>query len=425
MSAEESAGAGNETNEHSEKTVKKDEVSKVTSSEKPKVVRHKSSSPLILAVVVVVILVAAGVGAAWVFHVGGWGAPPASVGSCPSGITLQGEGASLVSTLVSAWIPQYHSASNNTVNYNPAGSGAGVTQLTDKLTDFAASDVPLSSSQSSALPAAVLTIPITGIAITVMYNLPGVTGHLNLTGAILADIYLGNITNWNNSQIQAINPGVSLPSEQIITVHRTDSSGATYVFTEFLSEESTAWAAPSGPGYSEQITWPNPSGIDAVGEGSGSKLITEVTSTDYSIGYTDLADAESHQYASIENPSGDFIVPTASDTASAIEHRSQNQTLPNSTGDWFNVNMLNSGSPGDYPIATLAYFFVYTNDANGYEPSKQKAEVLHQWLEWVVTSGQPIGSTYDYIALSSQVVSIDETGLGTMTYNGGALPSCS
>jgi phosphate transport system substrate-binding protein len=395
----------------------------------PAVVRPPSSRGWMVAVVVVVILVVAGLAIGYQQH---WfGSSSTTSGTCATGATLQGNGAQFVLPLMNQWTTSYKAQTSNLVNYPAAGSGTGITQFSEHppLIDFAVTDDPLSSSEVSALPATALTLPIAGGALAIVYNLQGVTGHLNLTGTVLAGIYNGSIGNWNDSAIQAINPGVTLPNATILTVHRSDAAGTTYVLTDFLSQDNAQWAA--GPGKGISISWP--SAPDQVAIKGNSALLLEVEDTADSIGYSDLTDVltakTTVQYAAVQNPKGDFVVPTLASTASAIADKSATTTFPASNGNWYNVSMVNAQGAGDYPLATFAFLFVYQNLSAGFEPTLSKSQVILQWLDWVLTTGQTYANDTSlnlyYVPLPSALVTIDQAGVQSMTFNGAAIPSCS
>lgn len=398
---------------------------------RPKVVR-RSSPPAVYAIVLVAVLVIAGVGAAYEFHVDGWGKSTSTpAGACSAGVTLDGEGAAFVGSLVTAWGAAYASAKGNNVNYNPAGSGAGVTGLTNQLEDFAATDEPFNTTQTNALPGPILTLPITGGALTVIYNIPGLTGGsdaLRLSGPVLADIYDGKITTWNDPRIQSNNT-ITLPSDPISVVYRTDAAGLTYVLTTLLSQDSTTWQAQHGV----TLSMPVPATSTKLGASGNSKMLSDVATTSYTIGYSDLSDTltqqsstPSLQYASVLNPAENYVLPSEETAATAIEHISANLTFPEATGNWINVNMVNAGGVHDYPLSTLAYFFVYAGESSsvGYQPSDARDQVIRQWVSWVVADGQSLAATYDFVPLSSQLVSIDQTGLSGMTFSGAPLQAC-
>jgi phosphate transport system substrate-binding protein len=325
---------------------------------------------------------------------------------------------------VSQWESSYGSATANQVTYSAGGAGAGVSSLTDRTVDFAATDDPLNASQRALLLSPVLTLPVTAGALAIVYNLPGVTQPIQLSGPILADIYLGSVTNWNDSAIASDNTGVALPDQTIVTVHRSDPAGTTYVLTDFLTHDSPAWAA--GPGRGIDVTFPsNPP--TAIAQHGNSGLAGYVGSNPYTIGYVDLTDVlltPGLQYAKVLNPAGHYILPTLADTASAIANRSAVTQFPSTADDWGNVSMVNSAGTSDYPLSTFAYFFVYQAFEAGNSPSLERAQVLEQWLQWVITSGQNDSANLYYVTLPPALVTLVHQGLTTLTFNGQAIPTC-
>ncbi len=393
----------------------------------PPVVKRKSSSLGIIAVLVVAVLVVGGLGLAYAEH---WIGPKAESSECGP-ITLQGDGAQIATPLVLTWAAAYASETINQVNYPGAGSGTGITHFTSKSIDFGLSDSPLSAVQTAALPSPALTLPITGSAITIVYHLASVptTTHLNLTGPILAAIWLGSLTNWNSSQIRAINPGVDLPNATIKTVDRAGSAGTTYVFTDFLSQDNATWASQVGKGLSVKF----PTAPSQTAQSSNSALLSLVNSTADTIGYSDLTDVltlDTHTlgYAAIENPADAFVVPTLTDTASALADGVTTAHIPAASASWYNVSMVNANGPGDYPLATFIYMYVYQATQNGFGPGLMKSEVLVQWITWVISlsEGQSYVSGHNlyYPALPASILANDATGVGTMNYNGASIPSC-
>ena len=392
-------------------------------AERDRVVRRASSRTGVYAAIVVIIVVVLVVVVGFQYHWFGGKSNSTAPGACPSGTTLQGNGANFILALVSAWQQSYNTATGNRVDYTPGGAGAGITALQQYTVDFAATDDPLNSSQTTGMHGSVLTLPITGGALAIVYNLPGLTKPISLTGPVLADIYLGKITMWNDPAIANNNTGLTLPPQPIGPVVRSDAAGTTYVLTDFLSQDSPTWASSIGKGIS--VPFPHVSGLVAIK--GNSALASYVQTTSYTIGYVDLTDVlnlPGLQYAKVLNPAGVYVLPTVASTASAIANRSALTTFPSASGDWQTVSMVNSPGTSDYPLATLAYFFVYKEVNDGFQPSLAKAQVLVQWLNYVITTGQSVADSYYYVALSSQLVTLDTTALQTMTFNGASIPTC-
>lgn len=393
-------------------------------------VRRKSSRFALNAgiVVVVVVIAVAGLTLGYEEH---WFGSSGNAGKCGP-LTLQGDGAQFVAPLLAAWAQQYNAQTGNQVNYPASGSGTGLTHFSESppLIDFAVTDDPLSASERGAMPSAPLTIPVIGGALAIVYNLPGLgpSVHVNLTGPILAGIYLGTISAWDDAAIASINPHVSLPVATIETVHRSGSAGTTYVLSDFLSQENRSWASQVGKGIS--VSWPRAPAQTASSSNSG--LLTTVNSTADSIGYSDLTDVLTLDssvlgYAAIENPSNQFIAPTLANTASAIADKTASLVrVPGSAGDWYNLSMVNANGSRDYPLATFAYMFVYQATDQGYSPSLEKAEILVQWLDWTLSTGQGTasGPNLYYAALPASIITVDRAGIASMTYNEAAIPSC-
>ncbi|MGP8159136.1 MAG: phosphate ABC transporter substrate-binding protein PstS [Thermoplasmata archaeon] len=378
-------------------------------------------------VIVVVVLVAVGASTNW------YGLQKSSsTAGCTSGVTVQGDGAQVATPLMGVWTTAFQGSTGNMVNYPGSGSGTGLTHFTSASIDFAMTDDPLTPAERTALPAQPLTLPFVGGALTIIYNVPGLTGHLNLTGAVLAGIYNGTITKWNSAAIAAINPGATLPSSTIVPVVRSDSAGTTYVLTDFLSQSSGWWASIIGKGISVDFSKYAPPTETAVK--GNSLVISTVSKTADSIGYSDLTDvltsASPPQYAAIQNPAGSYIVPTLANTESAIGDKvASMSTIPASTGDWFNVSMVKANGTGDYPIATFLYMYVYQATEKGFTPTLDKSQVLVQWLHWALSTGQGLAdesqpSQLYYAPLPQSIINVDDAGVQTMTFNGAAIPGC-
>ena len=398
--------------------------------EAPRVVRRRADRGriyLALAVVAVAaIVVGVGAGTSWFgLRAGG------TSSSCPTGVTLQGAGASFPAAIVSQWTTGYHASDANTVNYQNVGAGQGITDLTEKSVDFAITDEGLNATESSSLHAqvgTVLTLAVTGAAVVVIFHPPtGYAGPLNLTGQELAAIYLGSITTWSDSQLVANNPGLASYSSGITAVHRADGAGMTYVLTTYLTQQNATWRTNPSLGTTIDPTWPNFAG--SAGASGNSAVITTVKSTTGSIGYTDLYDAEvkSVAMASVVNSHGTAVLPSWADTASAIAdvYAVIGASLPSPTGDWSTVSWVNASGPGDYPLAALAYMLVPQNPGHGHTASTTDATALRQWIAWVVTHGQTYNTTqFPFVSPPASLLTGDLSALSGMNYNGAALPAC-
>ncbi len=373
-----------------------------------------------VAVIIVVIILFAGLYAAG--YIGKKTTTPSGPGACTS-VTILGAGSTFVEQLQDEWASVYKTGS---VDYDAVGSGAGISDITAKTVTYGASDAPLNTTQAAAAPG-LLTMPETAGAVAVIFNLPGVSfplGYsLNVTGQILAAIYLGTISTWNNSALVALNPKLADVNQTIAVYHRSDGSGTSYAFTQFLSDSNATWKNTIG--YSTLPNWPaTPLGG---GEKGSSGIAGTVKITPYSLGYVDLGEAASNviSYAAVENPSGKFVIPTVNDTASAISDILATVTLPAGSASWADVSMINAPGAKDYPLATFSYMLFYqaAND-NPVITSSSYASTFANWLNWTVTKGQSYSGQLYYIPLPSSVVTADQTTIASMTYNGAAIASC-
>ena len=359
-----------------------------------------------LAIVVIVIIVA-GV-AAYVFL---------STPSASEAIILNGAGATFPQPFLNATITTYTGIHTNVKIYYPGGgSGQGIQQFTDRAVDFGCSDAPLTASQREAAPNA-LHIPETIGAITVAYNLPGISSGLKLTGPVVADIFLGTITNWNDPAIADLNPDLTMPDQTIHVVHRSDGSGTTNWFTKYLSLESQTWETDVGSGTSVQ--WPTGSG-----QSGNSAVAQTVSTTDYAIGYVELAYAlqNSMTVAALKNPAGNYVLPSLESTTAAAAAL-PTSGLPSGSDSWENVIILDSSGDQAYPIVTPTYMLLYQelNVISGMDMNK--ATQLVQYIWYVVHDGQQLAPALEYATLPSNIVQIDEATLNSITFKGQSIPT--
>jgi phosphate transport system substrate-binding protein len=332
-------------------------------------------------------------------------------------INLNGAGATFPYPLLNAMITNYTAAHPNVkVNYQPVGSGAGISAYTQsKITvDFAASDAPLSVNDTANIPNAV-QIPETVGAVTVAYNVPGVPTGLHLTGQVIADIFQGKIAKWNDPTIQSLNPTINLPDKTINTVHRSDGSGTTYIFTGYLSASSASWKSSIGQGKSVQ--WP--SGLGANGN---TGVAQNVQGTQYSIGYVELAYAlqNSMTVTAVQNPSGNWVLPSLESIQKAVESGAS-AGLPAGDASWLTVSLLNSPDANAYPIVSFTYLIVYKELNVVPGMTETKANALGQFLWYVIHDGQSLAAGNEYAPLPSNVVQLDETTIRSITFNGQTL----
>ena len=319
-------------------------------------------------------------------------------------VALNGAGGTFPAPLYTKWFAEYATLTGVKINYNAVGSGAGITAITNGTVDFGASDAIMTSAQVAAAQAAygpLLTIPTTMGAVAITYNLPGLgQTQLKLTGDVLANIYLKTITNWNDPAITALNPGVNLPNTPIAVVHRSDSSGTTYIFTNYLSKISQQWSSQVGNATS--VSWPG----DIGGSGSAG-VAADVQQTVGAIGYVELAYAVQNNMAValMQNSSGNYIAPSVTSASAAAD----GVTLP--------ANMLvmitNSTNPTAYPIVGFTWLLVYQNQTN-----QAKGQELVNMLWWAIHDGQQYNNALTYPTLPATAVTLAEAEINSITLNG-------
>lgn len=310
--------------------------------------------------------------------------------------TLNGAGSTFVAPLVQAWVAPIQSAHGITLNYSAVGSGAGIAAITGRTVDFGASDAPLTPDQFSACKGC-MQIPWALASTSVFYNLPGggAENFLHMTGPVLAKIYFGQITKWDDPAIKKLNPGRNLPSLQITVVHRSDGSGTTYNFTDYLSHVSSAWRNQVGKGTAVQ--WPTGTGAP-----HSSGVANVVKQTPGAIGYAETSyPVHNHlTYFRMRNRSGRFVLPKLKGVRAAA----QLDTHPAKDGSLSIVNPPKSKKYRNaYPISTYTYIMVA-------KASKQSA-ALKQLIGWAITKGQKFGPKLFFSPLPGPVVKYDKKAL--------------
>ncbi len=331
-----------------------------------------------------------------------------SDGSGPT--TVTGAGATFAMPLITLWASEFEATGTSRINYNSIGSGGGIRAHIDRTVDFAATEAPLNEEQFENAPRT-LTLPFTIGTVTIAFNIPDVD-ELNMTGEVLADIYLGSISHWNHGRIQALNPETNLPECPITVVHRSDGSGTTYVFADYLSKVSPRWADEVGVGTS--IAWPT--GIGGNGnEGVGGA----VRNNPCSIGYIELSYAANlgMPVAAVQNQSGVFVLPSLeAGTAAASEAAGE---LPQGHERWEEVSFTNASGTGAYPISSFSYFLVYEDLAYlGSNISRERAEDIVEWLEWAITDGQQFNSDVHNAPIPESVQQLNLETLDRIVFDG-------
>src|SRR6185312_12382013 len=330
--------------------------------------------------------------------------------------TITGAGSTFVFPLMDTWRVEYNKIHQDIqLNYQSIGSGAGIKLLEQKSVDFAASDAPLSASNVKQAPG-VLTIPESIGGITIAYNLPGIDKGLKLTGPVIAQIFMGNITSWNDPAIANTNPGTSLPDQKIIIAHRSDGSGTTYAFTDYLSKISPDWKTKVGQG--KTVPWP----VGTGGQGNAG-VANIVKTTPYAIGYVELAYVFQNKmtYAFVQNADGNSFVEPTLDTVAA-DAAAASGNLPAADGDWSKVSIVNQPGSNSYPISTLTYILVYKDLSTVTGETQDKSKEVINFLNYVLHDGQQYSSGLLYVPLPDSVKKIGEDGLAQLTFSGGAVP---
>ena len=330
-----------------------------------------------------------------------------STSSSGSATTISGAGSTFAAPVYEQWAS---SLSPLTVNYQAVGSGAGITSLESKTVDFGASDPPLKPADEEAIAkngSPAVQIPMFLGAITVSYNLPGVKTGLKLDGKTIADIYLGKIKSWNDPEIAALNPGVTLPSTAITVIHRSDSSGTTSGFTSFLAAVDPEFKSKVGEG--KDVQWPV--GTGAKGNAGVAGAVQQTTGA---VGYVEQAYALQHNftYASVKNKSGSFIAPTLASTSAAGE----GVTVPANLG----IKVINSPTPSAYPIASQT-FLVVNKDLCKAGESESVAKGVVKFIDYGLNAGQSILGQADYAGLPASILAKSKEAAAGLQCNGTAL----
>jgi phosphate transport system substrate-binding protein len=289
----------------------------------------------------------------------------------PSGAkTLTGAGASFPAPIYTKWFDAYNKKTGVQINYQSIGSGGGIRQFTEGTVDFGATDSPMNDQQIQAVQGNVLHVPTVLGAVVLTYNLPvlGQT-HLKLDGPTIADIFLGRIVRWNDKRIAALNPGIPLPSADIIVAHRSDGSGTSFIFTDYLSKVSPEWKSKVGAATS--VSWPTGIG------GKGNEGVTQaVKGTEGSIGYVELIYALSNNlpFADVRNAAGKFVTPSLqSVTAAAAAAKLGPDTD-------FRVSITNPSGPDAYPISSFTWLLIRPKN-----PNPEKGRLIKDFLTWMLT----------------------------------------
>ena len=307
------------------------------------------------------------------------------------GADLTGAGATFPYPLYSRWVSEYAAKTGVKINYQQIGSGGGIKQLQEQTVDFGASDAPMSDGEmANAKGGAVLHIPSVVGLVAIAYNLPQLSQPLKLSGPVVAEIFLGKITRWSDSRIAALNHGVALPTSDILVVHRSEGSGTTYVFSDYLSAVSPAWK--SGPGKGKELQWPV-----GLGERGNDGVAGRIKQTPGAVGYVEMAFVKQNRLSSalLQNAAGQFVAP--SDEAATAAADAAIATLPSNTD--YRISIVNASGATAYPISALTYLLVYQHMSDA-----AKAKKLSDFIKWALTTGQQYAPPLDYAPLPTSLV---------------------
>jgi phosphate transport system substrate-binding protein len=322
------------------------------------------------------------------------------VGSAQAQLQLNGAGATFPYPMYSKWFNSYIQVDPSArFNYQSIGSGGGIKQISEQTVDFGASDGPMTDEQLKAAPGHILHFPTVMGAVVMTYNIEGVATGLKFTPEAIAGIFLGKITKWNDPQLTAANPGVNLPPRDMIVVHRSDGSGTSYIFTDYLSKISKDWDNKVGKGTS--VNWPIGLG------GKGNEGVTGlVKQTPFSVGYVELIYALSNElpFAQVKNQAGSFVTPSLDSVTAAAA------ALATSMPDDFRVSITNAPGAAAYPISGLTWLLVYEKQKDAAKGAK-----LVQFLDWMMHDGQKFAADLHYAALPKEVLAKEEQALHRVT----------
>ncbi len=328
------------------------------------------------------------------------------VGVSSAQVQLNAAGATFPYVIYSKWFDVYKTETGVQINYQAIGSGAGIKQVIEGTVDFGASDGPMSDKQLAEAKkkrgTEILHIPTVMGGVVLSYNLPSVGKGLKLDGQTVGDIFLGKITMWNDPKIKAMNPGAKLPDQAILVAHRSDGSGTSFIFTNYLSKVNKEWANKVGFGTS--VNWPV--GLGGKGNDGVAGLVKQ---TEGSIGYVELAYAVKNNlpFALLKNKAGNFVEANFKTVSAAAEGASKN--MPKD----LRAIITNADGKDSYPISGFTWLLVYKNMQN-----KQKAEALVKFLHWAMKKGESYAEGLYYAPLPKAVVKLCEKKIDTITYDG-------
>jgi len=311
-------------------------------------------------------------------------------------VQINGAGATFPYPIYSKWFAEYNKLHPEVeINYQSIGSGGGIRQLTNQTVFFGATDGPMTSDQQFQAPGPILHLPTVLGAVVPIYNIPGVNTQLKFTGKVLADIILGTINKWNDPAITALNPGVNLPATDVTVAHRSDGSGTTYIFVDYLSKVSPAFK--SKVGVATSVNWPV--GVGGKGNEGVAGLVKQ---TPGSIGYVELIYAKQNKidYGSVQNMDGEWVSATLESVTAAADAASK--AMPKD----FRVSITNAPGKNAYPISSFTWLLFYESPKD-----KQRSKIMVDFVKWALTEGQKFASDLGYAPLPPEVVALEMEAL--------------
>jgi phosphate transport system substrate-binding protein len=311
-------------------------------------------------------------------------------------VQINGAGATFPYPIYSKWFSEYNKLHPEIeINYQSIGSGGGIRQVTNQTVFFGATDGPMTNEQLQAAPGKILHFPSVLGGDVPVYNIPGVDAELKFTGPVLADIFLGKITKWNDPAITKLNPGVKLPGTDITVCHRSDGSGTTYIWVDYLSKVSPEWKKKVGVATS--VNWP--AGIGGKGNEGVAGLVKQ---TPGAIGYVELIYALQNKidYGSVQNVAGEFVKATTESVSAAAAAAAKQMPAD------FRVSITNAPGNGVYPISSFTWLLFYENPKD-----KRRARIMVDFMKWALADGQKFAPELGYAPLPKEVVALETNAL--------------
>jgi len=307
-------------------------------------------------------------------------------------ISITGAGATFPDPIYEKWFSDYNKLHPEVqINYQPVGSGGGVSQITQQTVFFGASDMPMTDDALSKTPGHIFHFPTVLGGVVPIYNVPGVTAELKFTGPLIADIFLGKVTKWNDKAIAAVNPGVSLPATDIAVVHRSDGSGTSFIWTDYLSKVSPEWKQKVGA--NSAVSWPT--GLSGSHNDGVAALVKQ---TPGGFGYVELIYALQNSIASgpVQNAAGKFVKASLDSVTAAAAGAAANMPAD------FRVSITNAPGAGAYPISSFTWLLLYENPKD-----KALAKTMNDFVKWALSDGQKLCAGLGYAPLPANVVKLE------------------